>query len=286
MKQLTHLRDGNRVAEYLLDVEAVVIGRGRGATIRLDGNKVVSRQHAVVRRRSGIDQHVVEDLGGANGTFVNDFRVEVHVLRPGDRIVLGKDTLRYEFSTRNATSLRPAPPPRGKGKEDARSEMHEDVEDLQDVQVDVVEDLAEVREAKRRRAEADGFETEDRGERTTVADRDDLDRLLREMRIRSKPHLVVRIGDQPERLVSLDEPPVRVGNDPGCQVRLPGWKLLGRLAATLVQQAGGWCLVPESPVWNPIRQGGARLRRIRQLESGDELCFRGASIVFRKGEGR
>ena len=87
MKQVTVLFNGRKQATYLLDEPHIVIGRGRSAHIPLDGNPIVSRQHAVIR--SELDAHVLEDLGGANGTFVNDKQIGKHTLRPGDRIMGG-----------------------------------------------------------------------------------------------------------------------------------------------------------------------------------------------------
>lgn len=287
MKQLTHIQDGVKVGEYLLDVESAIIGRGASAQVRLDENRIVSRQHAVVRRRSGLEQHVVEDLGGANGTFVNDYRIEVHILRPGDRIVLGEDTLRYDFATRNAVSLRPTPPPRADSPVDITDPTaSSELEELPMTQVDLVDDLAEVREERRRQAEAGVPFGEDGGERTTVADKTDLERLLREMMIKAKPHVVMWAETGAEQLLPLDAPPIRVGHSAACAIRLPGFKIMGRVAATLVQQAGGWCLVPESPFWNPVRLGDGKLTRIRQLEQDDELVFRGAVLVYHRGESR
>ena len=287
MKQLTHIRDGVKVGEYLLDVDSAIVGRGSSAQVRLDENRIVSRQHAVVRRRTGVDQHVVEDLGGANGTFVNDYRIEVHILRPGDRIVLGEDTLRYDFATRNAVSLRPTPPPRGGGSLDAtEATASAELEELPMAQLDVVDDLAEVREERRRQAETGLPFGEDRGEHTTVASKDDIERLLRTMTIKAKPHLLLRSDGSPEQLLTLGEPPIRIGYSAACTIRLPGFKIMGRIAATLVQQAGGWCLVPESPFWSPVLIADGKLTRIRQLEDGDELQLRGATLVYNRGESR
>ena len=62
MKQITVLFSGRKQAVYLLDEAHVVIGRGRSAHIALDGNPIVSRQHAVIREELG--EHIIEDLGG------------------------------------------------------------------------------------------------------------------------------------------------------------------------------------------------------------------------------
>ena len=60
----------------------------------LPNAEVVSRVHAVLRRDG--DQYSVEDLGSANGTYVNDAVLKSgtpHRLKTGDRINLGKGDL-------------------------------------------------------------------------------------------------------------------------------------------------------------------------------------------------
>ena len=93
-----------------------VIGRGREAVVRLE-EAGVSRQHARIRKLAGGD-HLLEDLGSTNGTFVNGRRVQRVQLRPGDQVRVGpnlalsfsivgvaEETLArqlYESSTRDA----------------------------------------------------------------------------------------------------------------------------------------------------------------------------------------
>ena len=60
----------------------------------LPNAEVVSRVHAVIRRNG--DQYSVEDLGSANGTYVNDAVLKSgtqYQLSTGDRICLGKGDL-------------------------------------------------------------------------------------------------------------------------------------------------------------------------------------------------
>ena len=81
---------GSCVGEmHKLDKE-LVIGRGRGADIRLidDG---VSRLHAKISLTSkGL---VVEDLESRNGTFCNGDRVDARPLKDGDKIQVGRTTI-------------------------------------------------------------------------------------------------------------------------------------------------------------------------------------------------
>ena len=75
---------GTRLVE--LGGEALV-GRGDDAVVRL-ADRGVSRRHA---RITLVDDEVsVLDLGSSNGTFVNDERVTMAMLAPGDRLRFGR----------------------------------------------------------------------------------------------------------------------------------------------------------------------------------------------------
>ncbi|OGB90149.1 MAG: hypothetical protein A3H39_03095 [candidate division NC10 bacterium RIFCSPLOWO2_02_FULL_66_22] len=72
----------------------LTIGRNPGNDILID-NVGVSRRHSVIRW-SG-DRAVVEDLGSANGTFVNGEKITSHELRDGDEIVVLKHKMIYRL---------------------------------------------------------------------------------------------------------------------------------------------------------------------------------------------
>ncbi len=75
-----------------LSDEAVHIGRGLAAGLRLD-DASVSRRHAIlVPRPSGA--RILDDRS-ANGTFVNGRRVQQAELQGGDVVVLGRVVLRF-----------------------------------------------------------------------------------------------------------------------------------------------------------------------------------------------
>src|SRR5215831_19081679 len=72
----------------------VLIGRRSDADIVLN-NQHVSRHHAKLVK---VDEgYFLQDLGSTHGTFVNEIRVEQHVLKHGDRISLGKDRIDLEY---------------------------------------------------------------------------------------------------------------------------------------------------------------------------------------------
>ncbi len=69
------------------------IGRAAACTLTLD-DTFVSQQHARLVRRDR--QHLVEDLGSTNGTFVNRERITAPVvLRPGDRVQIGSTVMEF-----------------------------------------------------------------------------------------------------------------------------------------------------------------------------------------------
>jgi pSer/pThr/pTyr-binding forkhead associated (FHA) protein len=72
--------------------EAMRIGRGLAADLRLDESSV-SRRHAILVPRPG-GARILDDRS-SNGTIVNGRRVEQAELSNGDVILLGRVLLRY-----------------------------------------------------------------------------------------------------------------------------------------------------------------------------------------------
>ena len=75
---------------------AMLIGRTSRMQLRLEDDGV-SREHA---KLTVTDDGIVNivDLGSTNGTYVNGARVDVAIVREGDRIQIGPDvTLRFDF---------------------------------------------------------------------------------------------------------------------------------------------------------------------------------------------
>ena len=96
--------------------EDLVIGRAESGDGRLGDDPELSRRHARVFRADA--RLMIEDLGSANGTFVNGARLsEPQALRPGDVVRVGRTTL--EVTGERAPSAAappvaaapPAPPP-------------------------------------------------------------------------------------------------------------------------------------------------------------------------------
>lgn len=84
------------------------IGRGPENTVTLEDPEL-SRRHAVVYETAG--QIVVKDLGSSNGSFVNGRRIEGPTqLHAGDRLVIGRSTMRLDGPGVPATVVGPTSP--------------------------------------------------------------------------------------------------------------------------------------------------------------------------------
>lgn len=105
----------NQIREFVLsDGVNLSIGRGQENDIYIP-EKHVSRRHAIIRHEYGV--FVIEDLGSANGVFVNDRRIDIpYPLVAGDVIRLFEPLLQFaalasqreaEMADRTGTLLRP-----------------------------------------------------------------------------------------------------------------------------------------------------------------------------------
>ncbi|MCC6421521.1 MAG: FHA domain-containing protein [Gemmataceae bacterium] len=91
-----------------LQTPETVVGRQKGCGLRIP-SATVSRRHCLLRIQA--DGLTVEDLGSANGSFVNGARVTgVQSIRNGDELQIGPVTFRVEFSARGRASDRHPPP--------------------------------------------------------------------------------------------------------------------------------------------------------------------------------
>src|SRR5512143_3791496 len=76
----------------LSPTETVYVGRGLECAIRTDDG-MVSRRHAQFRQENG--RFVVEDLGSANGTHLNNTRIQKQALGHADVIQCGSLVIRF-----------------------------------------------------------------------------------------------------------------------------------------------------------------------------------------------
>jgi len=92
MASLIVSMDGAVVQEKVLVNERTTIGRRPFNDIILD-NRAISGEHAVVIRSQ--HDHILEDLGSTNGTFVNGQPIRKHFLQDNDIIELVNCRIQY-----------------------------------------------------------------------------------------------------------------------------------------------------------------------------------------------
>jgi FHA domain len=92
MAKLMVNRGTTALGSWFIEDKRLTIGRADGVDIKLD-NQAVSKQHAAIDVM-GAD-HILLDLGSANGTFVNGAKVTRHLLRHGDTIEVLDFQIRY-----------------------------------------------------------------------------------------------------------------------------------------------------------------------------------------------
>ena len=92
MAELYVLHGPDKGRSFSISDEVVLIGRGSDQVPLTD--QTVSRRHAEMRREDGT--WIIRDLNSANGTYVNEVRIEEPTrLKNGDRIRLGQTILSY-----------------------------------------------------------------------------------------------------------------------------------------------------------------------------------------------
>ncbi len=296
MKQLTVKFNGRVQRTYLLDLPRVIIGRGATANISLEDNPFVSRQHAAIAFEGAT--HVLQDLGGPNGTFVGEKRIRVHPLVTGQRILLGKHSLTYETATAAAESLRALSG--GTEEVDGASaeagmvfEAAESAPEEEDVWQHALSPAARsgrarpssiVGEAARplqgRAPDSDAFAD---ASDTVAASKEQLDEMVRRMTIKAEPHLSVP-REEGMDLLPVTSFPFDIGWSKSCHFRLSGGKWFGKKAARLEKQHGTWYLVALSPVFSPVEVRGTRIKKKIKLTEGTTISIGGQRFRFSLGE--
>jgi pSer/pThr/pTyr-binding forkhead associated (FHA) protein len=95
MPKLSLMFENKLVKEVPVGGRPVTIGRSPDNDLAVD-NLAVSNYHAKIYYEGG--RMVIEDLDSLNGTFVNDLRVERATLHDGDKVHVGKHTIKVDTS--------------------------------------------------------------------------------------------------------------------------------------------------------------------------------------------
>ena len=99
MEKLVIKKDDVQVDEFVIDQPSLTIGRDSESDLPLN-DPSVSRQHARIQRI--YTDLYIEDLGSTNGTSLNGRNVTKHVLKPGDRLVIGSFVIDLQQETEEA----------------------------------------------------------------------------------------------------------------------------------------------------------------------------------------
>jgi serine protease Do len=121
--------DTGRV-EQLPDGSEISLGRSPESTFMLQDPRISAR-HAVVRRQDG--KVTVQDLGSANGTYVNGDVVEGNdrrEVKAGDEIQLGETIIVVSSGAPGGTGLGPAPTVMGSVPSDVREQSRKSTRNL------------------------------------------------------------------------------------------------------------------------------------------------------------
>lgn len=95
MPSLFVLRGNDQGARYELDDPPLGIGRDPSNAIQLHDTEV-SRRHAEIRRIN--HRWSLVDLGSSNGTYVNNRRIQQHLLETGDEVRIGSTVMLFRVA--------------------------------------------------------------------------------------------------------------------------------------------------------------------------------------------
>jgi len=101
MAKLVLSSGGSVVFQCFIDQERLGVGRDPTNQIVID-DPSVSREHAAIMAVG--NDHILEDLASANGTFVNGTRMPRRILQHGDVVEFGAFNLRY-LNAKTATDV-------------------------------------------------------------------------------------------------------------------------------------------------------------------------------------
>ena len=97
---LRFINSDGHLVEHELGADTVTIGRSSEATLVVPGDKA-SRVHCGIRPWD--QDFILKDYGSTNGTYVNENRVQVAVIRPGDVIRIGSTRIQVDLKGSKGT---------------------------------------------------------------------------------------------------------------------------------------------------------------------------------------
>lgn len=100
MAKLILKHEGINLRSYLLEKAATTIGRNTDNDIHIDDYAISGLHTVIVAEKNAYlddaNDFFAQDMESTNGTFVNDNRVDRHLLKDGDIITLGKHEFTFD----------------------------------------------------------------------------------------------------------------------------------------------------------------------------------------------
>jgi predicted component of type VI protein secretion system len=249
---LTLELDGEEVRRFSLDRPETSIGRARNSNVQI-AVRGVSRAHALVLRdESGIC--IVKDLGSANGTFVNGYRI------PGERVLEVGDVINFlDYALR----------------------FHRAGGDPADFEVDVTGELDETDENSIQPFTEDGMPTEHSVKAREASRPKTTARTGPPTTITEALRYVIEVRDpsQGTQMHVVDQPVTTIGGGANSAIRL-SVRRLDRLHSILVLVEGRLLYVRLSPIHIARINGTARM--VSFLDIGDEIAIGQSSLLVKK----
>ncbi len=100
MAHLVVIQGNDRGKQFELDGETASIGRDPKSAVCLKDQEI-SRHHAVIKSIEG-GRHMIFDQQSSNGTFINDRRLNKHMLDSRDLVRVGQTILLYETGSHDS----------------------------------------------------------------------------------------------------------------------------------------------------------------------------------------
>ncbi|MGA2630305.1 MAG: FHA domain-containing protein [Terriglobia bacterium] len=238
---------------FTLGPQGLLIGRDPSSCQVVLADDEVSRAHAWV----GLDEMgevVVRDRKSANGTYVNQVRVQERVLRPTDELAIGLDR-RHLF--RIETIAAPSPTPKAPRPSTPLA------------------GATSVVPHQPMTAAVGAVQPEEKEQRGTVA--------IKLTDLMARPHVELIVDKYAVKTLEVPDPGLNVGRDAGrCQV-LMEHPSVSALHAEIKLRDGKAVITDRST--NGTFVNGARIQT-RELADGDYITFgryAGKSLIFRTG---
>ena len=235
--------DGRVLKESVVGADPVVIGRLPNNGLIID-NPAVSSHHARVYRQG--ESVIIEDLRSTNGTFVNEQPITRHVLRDGDRVLIGKHELVFSPS------------------DDVPGDAsHDNIPDFGGTM------MLNTRQQRQLLAKS-GMEASrpSSAARVTMNAREATPRVA---------VLTVVGGRADQSEYTLSGPTSLVGKSDSAAIRLKGW-FKPRLAASIARRGDAYAV---TPIAGRTRVNGQRIDARCDLKDGDVLEVSGVKLQFR-----